>query len=186
MNFLVDFLLFGLELMKPERLSRTTIYESEWVNLYVDQVRFPNGRIIERHHLLDFDHPAVIVFIEDEHDRVLFVRVCRYPTLRTDWEIPAGGMEASESILEAAQREVREETGYTCHDYQMVYTYYPMNGIANKLFHIVRCKATAQVADFDANEVSEIRWLEKAEIRQMLKEQSIVDGPTLTALLLCL
>jgi len=172
--------------MKPERLSRTTIYESEWVNLYVDQVRFPNGRIIERHHLLDFDHPAVIVFIEDEHDRVLFVRVCRYPTLRTDWEIPAGGMEASESILEAAQREVREETGYTCHDYQMVYTYYPMNGIANKLFHIVRCKATAQVADFDANEVSEIRWLEKAEIRQMLKEQSIMDGPTLTAFLLCL
>jgi len=68
----------------------------------------------------------------------------------------------------------------------MVYTYYPLNGIANKLFHIVRCKATARVTDFDINEVSEIRWFEKAEIRQMLKEKLIVDGPSLTTLLLCL
>jgi ADP-ribose pyrophosphatase len=172
--------------MKPERLARTVIYESEWVNLYVDRVQFPNGRVIERHHLLDFDHPAVVVFIEDGQGRVLFVRVCRYPTLRTDWEIPAGGMEAGETILEAAQREMQEETGYDCHDYREVYTYYPMNGIANKLFHIVRCKAIARVADFDPDEVSEIGWFEKAEIRQMLKQQLILDGPTLTALLLCL
>jgi ADP-ribose pyrophosphatase len=172
--------------MKPERLSRTVIYESNWVNLYVDKVQFPNGRIIERHHLLDFEQGAVVVYIEDEQGRVLFVRVCRYPTLSNDWEVPAGGMDAGESVLEAAQREVREETGYECHDYEDVYTYYPLNGIANKLFHIVRCKATAKVMDFEQDEVSEIRWFEKDEIRQMLKDKTIVDGPSLTALLLCL
>ncbi len=172
--------------MKPERLSRTTIYESEWVNLYVDRVRFPHGRVIERHHLLDFEQPSVVIFIEDEQERVLLVRVCRYPTLSTDWEVPAGGLEAGETILEAAQREVREETGYQCQDYQVVYTYFPLNGIANKLFHILRCRAIAQVTAFDPGEVSEIRWFEKADLRQMLKDHVIVDGPTLTAVLLCL
>jgi ADP-ribose pyrophosphatase len=172
--------------MKPERLDRTVIYESEWVNLYVDKVRFPNGHIIERHHLLDFEREAVTVFIEDERGRVLFVRVCRYPTGETNWEIPAGGIEHDENPMDAAQREVREETGYACRDYQQVYSYYPMNGIANKLFHVVRCMALKQVADFDTNEISEVRWFERDDIRQMLKENAIKDGLTLMGLLLCL
>jgi ADP-ribose pyrophosphatase len=172
--------------MKPERLSRTTIYESPWVNLYVDRVRFPNGNVIERHHLVDFEHPSVIVFIEDERGRVLLVRICRYPTMSTDWEVPAGGMEAGETIFEAAEREVREETGYRCEAYQLVYAYYPLNGISNKLFHLVRCQAVERVADFDPGEVSELRWFEREEVRQMLKDKSIVDGPTLTAVLFCL
>ena len=88
--------------MKPERLARTVIYQSQWVNLFVDKVQFPNGRIIEQHHLLDFEYPAVIVVIEDERQRLLLVRVCRYTTGRTDWELPAGGVEAGETVLDAA------------------------------------------------------------------------------------
>lgn len=172
--------------MKPERLARTVIYQSEWVNLYVDKVQFPNGRIIERHHLLDFEHPAVVVLIENRDGQILFVRVCRYTTGVTDWELPAGGIAAGESLMEAARREVREETGYECDDYQPVYSYYPMNGVANKLFQIVRCTATRQVAQYDAEEISDVRWFGKAEIKQMLDNRTIMDGPTLTALLLCM
>lgn len=37
--------------MFPKRLDRTIIYENPWVNLYVDKVLFPDGRLIEKHHL---------------------------------------------------------------------------------------------------------------------------------------
>jgi hypothetical protein len=71
-------------LVKPERPSRTTVYRSRWVNLFVDKVCFPNGRIIERHHLLDFERPSVVAVVEDDREQVLLVSVCRYTTLELD------------------------------------------------------------------------------------------------------
>lgn len=61
-----------------------------------------------------------------------------------------------------------------------------MNGNANQIFHIVFCKAGEQVQDFDLNEVAEVRWFTRAEVKQLLKEQKILDGFSLTALLLWL
>jgi ADP-ribose pyrophosphatase len=38
----------GVEKMFPKRLGRTVIYEDPWVNLYVDKVIFPDGRLVEK------------------------------------------------------------------------------------------------------------------------------------------
>lgn len=173
-------------MMKPERLSRNIVYESPWVNLYLDQVKFPNGHIIDNYHLLDFPRAAVTTIVENNAGSVVFARICRYTTGLTEWELPAGGVEIGETEMEAAQREVLEETGYTTENHRLIYSYYPMNGSANKLFHIVHCNAVEYVQDFDPNEVSETRWFTKADIRQMIREKSIRDGFSLTALLLWL
>lgn len=172
--------------MKAERSSRTVVYQSPWVNLYLDTVKFPNGHVIEKFHMLDFDHPAVAAIVENELGNILFVRVYRYTTDVTSWEIPAGGIEAEETAIEAARREVLEETGYESEHHQLVYSYYPMNGSANKLFHIVFCNAAGKNCEFDTNEVSEIRWFPRDEVQRMIENQLIVDGFTLTALLLWL
>ena len=174
------------EFAKPERLSRTTVYQSSWVNLYLDTVKFPNGVVIEKFHLLDFPREAVIAIMENSAGSVMFVRVCRYASGTTDWELPAGGIETGESKIDAATRELLEETGYTSENHELLYSYYPMNGNANKIFHIVRCKAIDCVQAYDQNEISDTRWFTVDEIRQMIKEKAIVDGFTLTALLLWL
>jgi ADP-ribose pyrophosphatase len=172
--------------MKPERLSREIVYQSPWVNLFLDKVRFPNGLVIEKFHLLDFPRPAVTAIVENEMGNIVFVKVCRYTTGATDWELPAGGVEIGETALEAAKREVLEETGFTSDDHQLIYSYYPMNGSANKLFYIVRCKAAKHIQDFDKNEVTETRWFTRHEVKQMLEDKAITDGFSLTALLLWL
>ena len=172
--------------MKPTRLSRTVIYENPWVNLYVDKVRFPDGRIIEQHHLLDFEKEAVAALVENSEGQVLLVHVYRYTTDTIEWEIPAGSVEEGESILEAARREVWEESGYETTDHELIYTYHPMNGISNKVFHIARCRATSNTGDFDRNEVKEVKWVSRQEIQTMIRDRLVRDGFSLPALLLYL
>ena len=172
--------------MKPERLARRVIYESSWVNLYVDKVRFPGGLVLDEHHLLDFPLGAVASIVEDEHGNILLVSVGRYTAGTTRWELPAGGMEAGESEIQTAKREVLEETGYTSEEHELIYSFYPMGGIANKRFHIVRCRSIKLEQDFDHSEVVETRWFSRAEVRQMLRDQEFSDGLSLTGLLLWL
>src|SRR5215208_3286155 len=94
---------------KPKRLARKTVYQSPWVNLYLDNVEFPNGLVIENYHVLDFPRSAVAVIVENYLGNVVFARIPRYTTGLTEWELPAGRVEIGESEIEAAQREVREE-----------------------------------------------------------------------------
>ena len=172
--------------MKPERLSRDIVYQSPWVNLYLDKVKFPNGHVIEKFHMLDFPLAAVTAIVENDSGEIIFARIPRYTTGTAEWELPAGGVEMGESEIDAAKREVLEETGYASDSHKLIYSYYPMNGSANKLFHVVHCKALDHIQDFDENEVSDIRWFTKDDIRQMIKDKVILDGFTLTALLLWL
>jgi isopentenyldiphosphate isomerase len=67
--------------------------------------------------------------------------------------------------------------------HEHVYTFHPMNGIADKIFHIVRCRATTRRDVFDWNEVRGYRWIAHDEIEQMLYTNEIKDGLTLVALL---
>jgi ADP-ribose pyrophosphatase len=170
--------------MKPKRLSRTVVYENPWVNLYIDKVQFPGGRIIEKHHLLDFEKEAVGVLVENEQEQILLVHAYRYTTDTIEWEIPAGTIEKGESILETARREVWEESGYETTNHELIYTYYPMSGISNKVFHIVRSRAAGKVGDFDRNEVREYKWVSKKEVQEMIRNKLIKHGLSLTALLL--
>ena len=167
-----------------QRLSRTIIYESPWVNLYVDRVRLPNGHIIERHHLLGFERVAVMAVVENDAGDVLCVRVPRYTTGRADWELPAGGAEPGEDLADAIRREVLEETGYAVTEPEPLHEYHPMNGIATATAHIFRCRAVERVAGFDRNEIAEVRWFSRDEVGGMIDRREITDGYSLVALLM--
>lgn len=170
--------------MKPRRLSRRIVYESRWVNLYLDKVRFTDGRVIDPFHMLDFELEAVAALVEDDGGALLLVQAYRYPTDTVEWEVPAGIVEPGDSVLDTARREAWEESGYETTDHACIYSYYPLIGMANKRFHIVHCRAEARTGDLDRGEVAGFKWVPRQEIADMVAEGTIQDGFTLTALLL--
>jgi len=172
--------------MKPKRLSRKIIHKSSIVNLYSDRVVFPGGRIADPHYFVEITAAGVGVIIENELEEVLMIKSYRYTTSTIEWEIPAGRMDEGESILETAAREALEETGYTTGNHRLIKSYNPIIGISNHRFHLVHCQAIEQVSEFDENEVAEIAWISRERITEMIENNIINDGLSLTALLLLL
>jgi len=170
----------------PERLDRKVIYKSKWVNLYRDKVRFPDGRLIPEHHLVDIENPGVAVVVANDKDEILLVQAYRYTTNSIEWETPGGGFKKGTSVTEAAKREVLEETGYKTKNHKKVKKFNPQNGISNHEGYVVFCNAGEKVSDYDEGEIKGFKWFKKKEVEKMIKENVINCGYTFIALLLYL
>ena len=169
---------------KPTRLHRETLYTSDWLSLHRDRVELPSGTVLPEYHVLDFPRECVAAVVVNADGDILLIRIHRYPVDREHWEIPAGGIEDGDDILTAAAREVQEETGYESAGHRHVYTYYPSNGISNQVFHVVFCTATDLVGTPDEDEVASARWAPVDEVRALIHSGEMMDGYSLTALLL--
>lgn len=88
------------------------IVSDRWLRLRVDKCQLPNSRIIEPYYVLEYPTWINVVAVTPQNEVVL-VRLYRYGIGQTSLEIPSGGVEASDrSVLDAARRELLEETGY--------------------------------------------------------------------------
>jgi ADP-ribose pyrophosphatase len=161
-----------------------TLYDSPWVRLHRDDVRLPDGSIIDGHHVVDVPRPAVGVIPLGSDGRLLLIEHYRFITNSTNWEIPGGGIDAGEEVLVAAARELREESGHAAGRLEYLGTYFPSNGVSTQQFHICVSHDTHPVGEIiDTNEVISTRWFEPQEVWSMLQKNQVRDGLTLTALL---
>ena len=167
----------------PQRLTRQVLYECPWLTLYKDRLRLSDGRILPDYHLVEFLN-AVGVLVENEQRQLLFEQVYRYPTGRLEWEIPAGALGPGEGPLEAARREVLEETGFETHSHRLLFSYFPNNGNSNQRFHLVTCRAGQQTGSMDPGEIKTFRWLDRSEVLDWIASGDLVDGLSLVGCLL--
>lgn len=167
----------------PERLDRKVIYESDWISLYTDKVKMPDGQIIQAYHQLHYPHESVCVVIVNEKDELLLLQTKRYTTSRLEWEISAGRIENNEKPEDAARRECLEETGCTLKDLTYLCCHNPSNDMSDLKIHVFGAKVDTEFMNFDENEVHAKRWLPKDEVIEMLKNNEIQCGVSMLALL---
>ncbi len=165
-------------------LKRKTAYESPWVSLRQDTVQLPDGTVIEDHHVVDYPGPAVGVVPLAADGRVLLIDHYRFITQTRGWEIPAGRVEHNETPEQAGLRELLEETAYAATSLQKLGRDCPSIGTSNLVHHYFVARGlTYTGGKVDSNEALDRRWFTVAEIRQLIGQNAILDGMTLTALL---
>ena len=170
--------------MIPKRLAREVVYESDWIKLYIDKVEFANKHIVDRYPFIHYDKKSVAIVIQNEKDEVLLVKSNRYVTQSEEWEIPAGHLEAGETPVNAATREVLEETGYTITTPSQIYEYNPSNGMSDQRIPIYKARAVQKVGAFDLIEVADIQWVSKVKLSEMLRQNNIHCGIALVGLMM--
>ena len=165
-------------------LRRETIYESEWVRLHRDDVRLPDGSVIDGHHVIDFPRPAVCVMPIGDDGRILMIEHYRFITDTTGWELPAGQIDEGETPIIAAARELHEESGAVAERLEYLGVYDPCNGSTNLAFHIYIGHGARQTGALtDTNEVQQAAWFDQEDVWRMIEANQIRDGLSLTTLL---
>jgi ADP-ribose pyrophosphatase len=160
-------------------ISTKPIFEGRIISLQVDEVRLPNGETATREIV---KHPGAVAVMALLDDKMLVVEQYRKPLGRSQVEIPAGKLDAGEVPLEAAKRELEEETGYRAGTIRHVSSFYTSPGFADEILHLyVAEKLTKGEVHLDEDEFLECEaiTLEKAE--RYIAENRISDAKTIMA-----
>ena len=148
-----------------ETISNRLVYEANpWLRVQVQQVRLPDGTVVHDYHQITLPD-GVIVFAQTADRRIVMERQYRHGVGKVSLTLPAGGLQDGERPLEAAQRELLEETGY-CADHWCVLGTFVNHGSYG-------CGRLHMFIARDARQVTEAlsRDLEEIEIALMSLEQ---------------
>lgn len=164
-------------------LGRRPIYTSDWVDLWVEDVEVPeHGRL--EHHVLRIPRSSVAVVVTDA-DRVLMLWRHRFITDSWGWEIPAGWVDEGEPPIEAARREVEEETGWRPGALTEMCSYHPLGGLSDLRLTLYRATEASSIGlPADASESTRIEWIPLREVPRLIQSGALTDGPSLTGLAL--
>ncbi|AZR73437.1 ADP-ribose pyrophosphatase [Anoxybacter fermentans] len=168
---------------KEKTIESREIFKGKMINLRLDTVELPNGKISTREVV---EHPgAVAVVALTSEEKVLLVRQYRKACEEELLEIPAGKLDPGEDPDDAAIRELEEETGYRAESLKKLVSCYTSPGFADEMVHIYLAEnltPTSQATDED--EFLSIHHFSWQEIIEMLKRGELKDAKTVTGLLM--
>lgn len=166
--------------MREKKLESELIFKGKIITVTKDKVLCPNGNESYREVVRNTGGAAILVVI---NNKILLEKQFRYPFDDVIYEIPAGKLEENEDALEAAQRELEEETGLIANSIISLGEMYPTVGFCDeviKLFLVTDVKNGN--LNLDPDEIIDIEFVELDKVNQMILNNEIVDSKTICAL----
>ncbi|MEE8576261.1 MAG: NUDIX hydrolase, partial [candidate division Zixibacteria bacterium] len=145
--------------MSWKKLTSRTVWENDWMQVLEDEVVNPGGGN-NRYGHVHFKNRAVAIIPLDRNQNVWLVGQERYTLNAWSWELPMGGAPLNEEPLEAAKRELKEETGLSARTWTEVMRLHPSNSITDELGIVYLAEGLTEGA-------SELEETEDIEVRKM-------------------
>ena len=167
---------------KWDIINSEYLFRRPWLTVRHDQVRLPDGRINPEFYVLEYpDWVNVIAITED--GMFVLERQYRHGLGKTCYEIPAGVIEKGETPLEAAKRELQEETGYGEGEWETLMTVSGNCSTTSNLTHCFLAKGVKKISGqhLDATEDISVCLMDETRVKDLLEcdqiKQSLMAAP---------
>jgi ADP-ribose pyrophosphatase len=169
-------------------ISSEVVYTGPLFRILHDKLIEPGGRESERD-VIRHNGSVVILAIDNSKSKkdpwIVIERQYRHAANQFLWELPAGKLDPGEDALAGAKRELAEETGYAAKKWKPMVEYYASPGFLGESMKVFLAEGlVAGDAHPEADEQIEFRLVKLSEVLKMIDKGAILDGKTLTSVLL--
>ncbi|EGT2230944.1 TPA: NUDIX hydrolase [Clostridioides difficile] len=169
--------------LEEKTISSDRVYTGKVITLKVDTVEIP-GQGYQKRELVEVGGAVGIVAITDDN-KVVLVKQFRKPIEKPIFEIPAGKLEKNESPKECAERELKEETGYSAKNIKLIHKFFTSVGFSNEIMFVYLATGlTPGENNLDADEFLDVYEIELEEAYNMVLKNDVEDAKTSIGLLL--
>ena len=163
-------------------VSSKVVYQGPVFHVTTDQVREPGGVTVRRD-VVRHQGSVVVMPVDDrgKEPKVLLARQYRHAATRTMWELSAGRIDEGESALEAAKRELIEETGYRAKKWHEAMFFYVSPGFLDETMAVYVARGLEKgEAEPEEDEVIAVRFFPLSQAVRMATSGKIEDAKTMT------
>lgn len=171
------------ENLREVQTNSKEIYDGEILHVYKDTVTLPNGKPAGREVIRHVGAVGIVPVTED--GKVIVERQYRYPLNMVITEIPAGKLDSkAEDRLQAAKRELQEETGITADEWTDLGVYYPAAAYTDEKITLYLARGLRfGEQNLDEDEFLNIEAVPLPELVEGVLSGEITDGKTQVAVL---